>query len=272
MPPSAEHIADTTKTPISTRSTSTPHHAARASVTSNRANLSPEAGETHDDEDKRENKQRDDAAPGEDIELGGVKRRTRVEVRERDALGVPDSDIRSEKRDVEAERHRHGMDAKLGDDRAFQEADERSERKRRSETQEQIGLAELDRNHRAERKDAQNAKIEFANDHRQPDAERDQPISREKLERIVDVEGRRLPAGKLRQHKERRARLGADRDDDGIGADQPDQRALNRENRGSREQRAYDRSDHAVVQQGHKQDRCDGGRRAKIWRTGSRKA
>src|SRR5580692_11413954 len=97
------------------------------------------------------------------------------------------------------------MDTKLGDDRPFEQADERSESESRSEAHEQIGFAKLDRNHRAERKNAQNAKIKFAHDHRQPDAERDQPVSRPQLERVVDVESRRLPAGKLRQHKQRRA-------------------------------------------------------------------
>ena len=130
------------------------HHAARASVTSNRANISPDAGETHDDEDERENKQRDDAAPREDGELGGVKGRTHIEVRERHALGVSDCDVRSEKRDIEAERHRHRMNAQFGDDRAFQEADQRSESKSRSEAYKQVGFAKLDRNHRAERENA----------------------------------------------------------------------------------------------------------------------
>src|ERR1700722_5168472 len=126
MPPSAEHSADTTKTPIRTRSTSTPTmRLARRYPPTRR--ISPPMRGTHGAEDERENKQRDDAAPGEDGELGRVKRRTHVEVRERYALGVPDSDIRSEKRDVEAERHGHGMDAKLGDDRPFQQTDERSE-------------------------------------------------------------------------------------------------------------------------------------------------
>ena len=46
------------------------------------------------------------------------------------------------------------MNAQFGDDRAFQEADQRSESKTRSEAYKQVGFAKLDRNHRAERENA----------------------------------------------------------------------------------------------------------------------